>query len=131
LLKGDRLDWARAKALEDIDNNPGGKNVVAVALVGKTRWVGINNHTSHPDVIKKFRNGEENSSQHAETNCIIQIPRFARKKVKLYVARFLKNGDVSMAKPCEICQKFLVKEGIDLRNVFYSTWEGKWERLEN
>ena len=46
------------KRLFSFDKNtfPAGKMVAAVAILGKTLWIGNNNYKSHPSMIKKFLN---------------------------------------------------------------------------
>jgi len=122
------------KRLFSFDKNtfPAGKMVAAVAILGKTLWIGNNNYKSHPSMIKKFRNGSENSCCHAEVAAIAKVPRQSRHKVELYVVRFTRDGNVSMAKPCNLCQNFLKENKINLHNVYYSDWEwnGHWKRLK-
>lgn len=67
---------------------------------------------------------------HAEIDAIVKIPRQIRHKAKVFVMRFLKTGELSMAKPCPMCQKFITEQGINPRNVFYTSWDGAWCRLE-
>ncbi len=43
---------------------------------------------------------------------------------EIHVARFKANGDMTMAKPCRYCQKFLRRHGV--RKVYYTDWDGSW-----
>ncbi len=43
---------------------------------------------------------------------------------EIHVVRFKKNGDMTMAKPCVYCQKFLKQYGI--KKVHYTDWDGNW-----
>lgn len=108
---------------------PAKKYLVCVALVGKTRWIGANNSKSHPNFVRESEKGDL-SSIHAEIDAIVKVPRDARKKIKLFVFRFLKDGSVSMAKPCDECVKMLKREGVKMRNIWFSNWDGKMERME-
>ena len=112
---------------------PGGKLVVSIAIKNKSSWIGVNTKKSHPKMKKKFRNGQEGSCCHAEINAILQVPRQCRSSIELYVIRFLMNGNISMAKPCNYCQIFLSENDINFKNVFYSdwNWNGNWVRLSD
>jgi deoxycytidylate deaminase len=46
---------------------------------------------------------------------------------EINVARFKRDGSVTMAKPCRFCQRFLQVRGI--KRVNYTTWNGGWEKL--
>lgn len=109
-------------------NFPSGKMLAAVAVIGKTNWFGNNNRKSHPMMVKKFRNGQEGSCLHAEVSALLKVPRQSRHMVDLYVVRFLRNGSISMAKPCPMCEKFLRKHSV--RNVYYTNWKGGWDRMK-
>lgn len=126
-----RLDEIK-KRLFSIDKEmfPSGKMLAAVAVVGKTMWIGNNNHKSHPMMVKKFSNGEENSCCHAEVNALAKVPRQCRHRAELYVIRFQRNGNLSMARPCALCRRFLSYNGIDFRNVYYTNWDGEWDRMK-
>ena len=110
---------------------PGNKLVASVAILGNSEYFGHNTRKSHPEMIRQFRNGSCGSCSHAEVSALNKVPRQCRHAVKLYVMRFLKNGTLSCAKPCQMCQGFLLRNGVDFKNVFYTNWEGDWERLSN
>lgn len=46
----------------------------------------------------------------------------------VFVIRVRANGDLALAKPCENCERLLRKKKVS--KVFYSTNEGKIEKLE-
>ena len=48
-------------------------------------------------------------------------------KKTVYVARFLKDGTPTMARPCRHCQKYLYTSGV--RSVRYTDWSGKWRKM--
>lgn len=108
----------------DPDSFPNGKIVACVAKLGKSQWVAANNRKTHPCGWKKFKNGQEASCTHAEMQSLHKIPRQSRPFVELFVMRFLKNGILSMAQPCERCQKMLRQNGV--KYIYYTDWEGRW-----
>jgi deoxycytidylate deaminase len=55
---------------------------------------------------------------HAEVHSCIGVPMADLDSADLYVVRILKDGHLAMAKPCKICQRFLLDVGI--RRVYYS-----------
>ena len=107
---------------------PGHKRVAAIALRNKSFWIGTNTRKSHPKMFRKFRNGQESACCHAEVYAILQVPRQCRPNIELYVLRFLRNGNISCAKPCNFCQSFIEENNINFKNVFYSDWDwnGNW-----
>lgn len=107
---------------------PGQKPVVCVAFCQKSVYLGTNTRKSHPSMKLDYINGQESACCHAEVNAIAKIPRQIRSKAKLYIFRILRNGTISMAKPCDLCRIFLIKNEIDMKNVFYSNWTGVWNR---
>lgn len=46
----------------------------------------------------------------------------------LIVTRVLRNGRMTMAKPCSCCLEFMKEYGI--KNVFYTNWDGDIEQLD-
>ena len=112
---------------------PSNKCVVAFACINKHVWVGNNSKKSHPQMQKHYRNGMENSCHHAEFSALAKVPRQSRHKAEIYVVRFLRNGDVTMAKPCLKCQQYLLDNGVNFKNVYYTDWiwAGKWSRLSD
>ena len=121
----------KAKELAFINMKPPGRaHVAACAQLGKTQWMGINSSKTHPEALKTFRNGEQGSCLHAEIDAIVKIPRDTRHKIKLFVMRFRKDGILTMARPCRMCRTFMNKVGVDAKNVYYTNWDGEWEKLE-
>ena len=59
---------------------------------------------------------------HAEVQAMIGVERQHIRGADLYVVRVLKNGSLTMAKPCLICQR--VMEAMGIRNVYYTTANG-------
>ena len=46
----------------------------------------------------------------------------------VHVARFLRDGTVTMAKPCYFCQKYLRSNGVT--SVKYTDWDGQWQKMK-
>lgn len=117
--------------LSDKKDFPSGKMVVAIAILGRSVFVGKNGRKTHPAYVREHRNGDKSACYHAECSAIAKVPRQSRHSVRLYVVRFLRNGSISMAKPCNLCQDYLKQNGIEVKNIFYSDWEwnGTWKRL--
>tara|TARA_R100000306_G_scaffold30909_1_gene33142 strand:+ start:46 stop:423 length:378 start_codon:yes stop_codon:yes gene_type:complete len=56
---------------------------------------------------------------HAEQHAIVRAGVDNCEGLDLYVARVLKNNDLAMSRPCDICDQFIKDVGI--KNVYYST----------
>ena len=102
--------------------------VVAVALYGRTPFIGWNSRKTSPEYRRTYSNGDVSYSRHAELHALSQLPHDAdRRKVILYVARLAGRDALSMAKPCKDCQDAIKREGV--KKVFYTDWDGNWTRL--
>lgn len=100
-------------------------HVVALLYRGKSLIkIGTNLKKTHPKSYKEYPRGGARAFLHAEGNVL----RFSRPGDKLIVLRFHKNGDLSMAKPCEHCQKAIKKHQIS--EVFYSDFDGNIQEME-
>lgn len=64
------------------------------------------------------------TSIHAEVNCLKNI-KF-RKKYRLLVLKFNKQGELRDSKPCSQCKEYIKKKGF--KEVYYSTNEGTIEK---
>jgi len=82
---------------------------VVVALGSRIMALGINKYRTHPRQMN-WRTNDFANSVHAELDAILSCPYI--EGATIYVARILRNGDVSMAKPCKICQKIIKSAGI-------------------
>jgi deoxycytidylate deaminase len=61
---------------------------------------------------------------HAEMNVL----RFARPGDEIDVMRFTKkNHQLTMAKPCHLCEEAMRKAGI--KKVRYTNWDGEWVEM--
>lgn len=87
---------------------------------------GINTTKRATSKYKKFyRNtGEFEHHIHAEVDLIMRLDRVPK---RIFVARFKKDGTMSMARPCRYCQNFLRHKGV--KKVVYSDWDGSWQEM--
>jgi deoxycytidylate deaminase len=65
-------------------------------------------------------------SLHAEIRALIRAGD--RPADTLVVGRVNKSGNLCLSKPCAVCQLAIGESGI--QDVYYSSDEGTWERLE-
>lgn len=65
---------------------------------------------------------------HAESNVVLSYGVDNCKGLDIYVTRTLKDGSVTMAKPCKVCMRILKDVGI--RKIYYTNWKGKVECLK-
>lgn len=93
---------------------------VAAVLMRKkhTVRIGTNQNKTHPKYRRKYADGSFRSHLHAE----MDVLRFAEPGDIIYVLRFDKRGNLTMAKPCKFCQKHIRLHGI--KTVHYSDWDG-------
>lgn len=116
---------AREKALSN-----GHDFHVAAALIRRGKLVSLRTnggfHKSSTRYLYSFEleRIEHVCESHAETKVI----QNAKPGDKLVVLRFLKDGSITMAKPCSSCQLKLNQVG--LTNVVYTNWEGQFKRLQ-
>lgn len=61
---------------------------------------------------------------HAESSCIIHHGMDNCYGCDLYITRVKKNGTMTMAKPCDICQALMMEVGI--KNFYYTDWSGNF-----
>ena len=100
-------------------------HLVAFLFRGKTLIrMGENSNEGHPKCRRMYRDRKIGYSQHAEMNVL----RFAKPNDTLIVIRFMKNGNLTMAKPCPHCEAKIRK--MNLRKVYYTDWEGNFVRLK-
>jgi len=113
------------KAKEIAMNNGEEFHVVAVLYRGRSivRF-GTNSSKTHPKFGRTYKNGDEGHCLHAE----MDVLRFAHPGDRITVMRFLKSGALSMAKPCEHCERFLREAGIE--KVTYSDWDGNYQTMK-
>jgi len=93
---------------------------------GKSSVFGLNGNNERPEFKRSFEDGKECFVSHAEMDAVSKLRKIYNNDV-LYVARFTKDGKVSMAKPCKYCQEYLKRKGIS--KVRYTDWAGEWQRM--
>jgi|TARA_Y100000034_G_scaffold100459_1_gene123791 deoxycytidylate deaminase len=107
-------------------NNEQPFHLVAWAKKGSSFRYGVNSSDCSTKFKRKYRDGQTGYHLHAEMALL--------KKSKegdidtIHVIRFKKNGNVTMAKPCLYCQKFLRQYGV--KKVYYTNWNGEWDTLK-
>jgi deoxycytidylate deaminase len=98
-----------------------------IAKRKKILQVGFNQMgKTHPQ-MQKYVKGDWTPGLHAEVDCCLGLPAEDLLGADVYVGRIMKNGLPSLARPCEVCQRFLKNVGV--RVVYYSTREG-WGKIE-
>tara|TARA_B100000700_G_C14673163_1_gene681779 strand:- start:80 stop:418 length:339 start_codon:yes stop_codon:yes gene_type:complete len=92
---------------------------------GRIVKIGENTNKTHPRFKRQYEDGSWASHMHAEMNVL----RFAKPGDEIEVIRWKKCGHgLTMAKPCEICMKEIMRSGI--KKVRYTNWEGEWEEIK-
>ena len=81
--------------------------------------IGVNTDKTHPQFHRTYSNGDDGYTLHAE----MDVVRFAKPGDRVFVLRWDKSGERTMAKPCPHCMRYLYQAGI--REVHYSDWDGK------
>lgn len=115
------ISRAKKKAL----NNDHKFHVAAALYRGKSLIrIGVNTDKTHPQFHRVYKNGEEGYSLHAE----MDVARFAKPGDKVFVMRWDKSGERTMAKPCSHCMKYLAKVGVEF--VIYSDWNGDFVKMK-
>lgn len=103
-----------------------GRNHHLAAVLWRKRKpvrIGTNRNKTHPRAVRTFEDNSQAACLHAEMDALIA----AQPGDTLEVLRWLKDGRLTMAKPCEHCQKWIRESRI--RKVRYTNWEGQWETL--
>ena len=114
-----------SKARDIALSNNHNYHLVAWAKRGSSYVYGTNSdrcsvhfERTHPDGTKGFH-------LHAEMALLKKLRPGTVREIR--VARFLKNGNTTMAKPCEYCRRFLREHGV--RRVYYTNWKGGWDLM--
>ena len=90
--------------------------------------IGYNTNKTHPIQLyyNKYRenfdwNKNSQPKLHAEISCLLSIKNLDIdfSKVKLYIYRANKNGDIALSKPCNACLKAISDLGI--KRIYYTT----------
>lgn len=99
-----------------------------LARKGRVISTGFNDmRRTHPKMQKFNPDKSWTPGLHAEVDACLGVERNELQGADLFVARILKNGSVAIAKPCEICVKFLLDVGI--RRVYFTDINGNWRRM--
>lgn len=95
----------------------------AVVFKGKDFTGGWNSYKTHPK-LKMYHY----PVLHAEAHAMINHGLYNCDGWSLVVTRVLRNGEMTMAKPCECCVGFMKEYGI--KNIYYTNWNGDLEQLD-
>ena len=77
---------------------------------------------THPAMERHRKGASFPLGLHAEVGACLGVAPGELVGSEIYVARVLRNGSLALAKPCEICQRFLRAVGVE--RVYYSSHEG-------
>lgn len=101
----------------------------AVVFKGKRIYGSGHNGIRSSSISMKHKKWEE--SLHAEQAAMLNLDWNKLKGCSIFVYRTNKNGQLAMAKPCDMCQKLIKYVGI--KNMFYTTNDGeiKLEKVRN
>lgn len=117
----------------------GSFRLASLVVIGKSVFLGTNHYKTHPSLtMKDEHNGEVYSSHHAEMDALLKAKRalgtsFEKhaKRMKLFVLRVDKMGNLAMAKPCRHCKKKLLDAGLLKKNIYFTDRNGEWKTLNN
>ena len=103
-----------------------GNLVHLVAFADKKGPFGVNDKERYTSKFRRrFRNTRAFGYEvHAEVDLINKLDKVPE---RIFVARFLKDGNLTMARPCPHCQCFLRHKGV--KRVFYTSWDGSWQEM--
>ena len=107
-------------------NNEQPFHLAAWTKRGSSFVYGVNSDECSTRFKRKYRDGQIGYHLHAE---MALLKKSKEGEVDtIYVIRFTKNGEITMAKPCPYCQKFLKQYGV--KKAYYTNWKGEWEVLK-
>lgn len=103
-----------------------GNLVHLVAFAEKKGPYGVNNVERNTSKYRKFfsNTGTYCHEIHAEVDLINKLESVPE---RIFVARFRKDGRMTMARPCHHCQNYLKHKGV--KRVVYTNWSGEWEEM--
>lgn len=104
-------------------NNNHSYHIVAFVKKGSGFIFGTNSERCSAKFARRHPDGSVGYHLHAEMALINKLD--IGDVDEIHVIRFRKNGDMTMARPCKYCQKFLKRHGI--RKVKYTDWDGNWD----
>ena len=100
-----------------------------VAKGNRVLGVGFNNQGKTHPIMRKYDPGEfRPGGIHAEVKACQGASYRELSNAEIYVARILRSGEPALAKPCEICQRFLRAMGV--KKAYYSMPEGRMGKME-
>lgn len=97
-----------------------------VARRKKILGIGFNQMGKTHPRMQQYVTGDWTPGLHAEVDSCLGIPPENLLGADVYVGRIMKNGLPSLARPCEVCQRFMKNVGV--QTVYYSTREG-WGKI--
>ena len=103
--------------------------IMACAIFNKKSIIsiGVNKALSwKKDVPSKFKKWP--TSIHAEVDAIHKARKKNLKGCSLLVVRFLKDGNLAMAKPCNFCMSYI--NYVEISNICYSNDKGLIEEIK-
>ena len=103
--------------------------MVAFVKRGNHIVAAANNEKSSPKFLRFYAKGCTTRAYtgHAEMILCDKLKGDIKGKT-VYVARFLRDGTPTMARPCKHCQRHLFEHGV--RRVRYTDWNGKWKKMK-
>ena len=107
----------RNTALEMFENIKEQKWRLVAILVSKSSPISVASNDlvkTHPFTHTFF----EHRRRHAEFLCLQKAPSSKIDGSIMFVWRFLKNGNLAMAKPCPMCTEMMQEKGV--KRVIYS-----------
>lgn len=130
------ITLAKQNPIKQIGRNSISRFAALLVSDSGQEFVGFNRYHSHP-LQAKFSHCDEAIYLHCEIDSLVKATRWmARQEGKhyrsinhdyffagcsLFVARVLKDGSPSLAKPCLGCQRALIHFGINWENVSWTT----------
>jgi deoxycytidylate deaminase len=106
-------------------NNGHDFHVVAWAKVGGSIITGVNTNRCSSRFSRTYPDGSVCYDLHAEIDLILKLGK--RRVDEIRVARYKKDGAVTMAKPCRFCEVELRR--FKVRRVHYTNWLGAWTTI--
>jgi deoxycytidylate deaminase len=95
-----------------------------VAKRGRAISTGFNQMRKTHPMMARYHEGDHNIGLHAEVHACIGVDAEDLVGATLYVTRIYKSGKQAMAKPCNVCRRFLASVGID--DIAYTQEDGQW-----
>ena len=103
---------------------------LGAVLVKKNRVVsaGFNSMLKTHPLQQKFNDGKYTIGIHAELHACLGVSAKDLEDSEIYVVRLRRDGQFALAKPCQICEKFLYSVGV--RCAHYTVNENEISKLE-